>query len=332
MSNQEFDVQLPPFIVEDIVHSYNDQRPYSWGVSYLQANLVWAKSRGEKAVIFVIDTEDFSEHEALKGIIVPAYCSRFTSEPSTIKSIGGHGLHVADTAAQIAPDVKIGLVKALTNEGSGQFAWIANAIRFVADVELLQEHKGFVKIINMSLGSQSASAAIQSAIQYALMKGVMICAAAGNDGKDVDYPGVYADFAVGAIDEAEKPASFSSPGPDVDLAAPGVRIYAAYKNAYAALSGTSMASPHVAGVCALLWSAGYSDIWRLIISKAKDINTPGFDNKTGHGVPILTNYFKDEPDEDQPDEPTPTKPNIPKWAYFVSGGIVLGLILYFSLK
>lgn len=332
MRNQEFDVQLPPFIVEDIVHSYNDERPYSWGVGYLEANLVWPKSKGEKAVIFVIDTEDFSEHEALEGILVPAYCSRFTSEPSTVKSTGGHGLHVADTVAQVAPAAKIGLVKALTNEGSGQFAWIANAIRFVADVELLPEHKGFVKIINMSLGSQSASAAIQSAMQYALSKGVINCAAAGNDGKDVDYPGVYADFAVGAIDESENPASFSSPGPDVDLAAPGVRIYGAYKNSYAALSGTSMASPHVAGVCALVWSAGYSDIRNLLLSGAKDIHTPGFDNKTGYGVPILTNYFKDEPDEEEPKEPTPTKPNIPKWAYFVSGGIVLILILYFSLK
>lgn len=328
--SKDFDVHLPPFKVEDTVQSYNDVRPISWGVAYLKAAEVWKKSSGEKAVVFVIDTEDESDHEALEGALVSEYCKRFTNEPEAIKSLGGHGLHVADTVVQIAPGAKIGLLKALTNEGSGYSNWIGGAIRWAADLGLLPQHEGAAKIINLSLGSETQSPIIKTAIDYAKSKGVTICAAAGNDGKDVDFPGVYADFAVGAIDEGERPASFSSPGPEVDLAAPGVRVYAAYRGAYAALSGTSMASPHIAGVCALVLSYGYSEIRDFLIAGAKDIDLPGFDNKTGFGVPIIPAYFQEDPPKPEP-EPEEEK-KIPKWAYWVSGGVSALIILYFLLS
>lgn len=296
-----YDIQLPPFIVEETVRSFSEERPVSWGVNYLEAPKVWDKTKGGKAVVFVIDTEDDSDHEALAGNLVKEYCRRLTNEPIEVESLGGHGLHVADTVKQIAPDVRIGLIKALTNGGSGFNTWVAGAIRWATDLTLLKEHEGYSKIINLSLGGDSPSPIVKSAIDYAKSKGVTVCAAAGNDAKDVDHPGVDADLAVGAIDEAEKPAPFSSPGPEVDVAAPGVKIYGAYKGAYAALTGTSMASPHVAGVCALLKSYGYENVTNLIKAGAKDIDLEGFDNKTGFGVPIIPVYFKEDPTNPEPE-------------------------------
>lgn len=330
--SKDFDVHLPPFIVEEsIPFAMSEDRPRSWGVGYLQAAEVWEKSRGEKAVVFVIDTEDDSGHEALQNNLIDDYCKRFTNEADSIISLGGHGLHVADTIVQVAPSVKIGLLKALTNEGSGYTNWIGGAIRWAADLELLPDHRGYAKIINMSLGSETASGVMKSAIDYARAKGVSFCCASGNDGKDVDYPGAYKDsvITIGAIDEAERPASFSSPGVEVDLAAPGVRVYAAYKSGYAALSGTSMATPHVSGCCALLLSNGVGEIQNYLKAGATDINTEGFDHKTGFGAPILPAYFQDKPTDP---EPEPDEKPIPALAYWLSGGLVVGIILYFLLS
>lgn len=316
-----YDVKLPPFIVEETVRSFSDERPVSWGVTYLQAPQVWERTRGGKAVVFVIDTEDGTDHEALAGNLVQEYCRRLTNEPIEVESLGGHGLHVADTVKQIAPDVKIGLVKALSNDGYGYNTWIGGAIRWATDLVLLPEHRGYAKIINLSLGADSPSPVVKTAIEYARSRGVTVCAAAGNDGKDVDFPGVDADLAVAAIDEGEAPAPFSSPGPEVDLAAPGVKIYGAYQKGYAALTGTSMATPHVAGVCALLRSSGYENVTNLLKAGAKDIDAPGFDNKTGYGVPIIPAYFKEDPVSP---EPEPDKePTVPNWLYLAIVAIVI---------
>ena len=159
----------------------------------------------------------------------------------------------------------------------------------------------------------------------------MVFAAAGNDGRDVDFPGAFDKTvtAIGAIDERSNPASFSSPGPSVDLAAPGVQIHGAYKTGYASLSGTSMATPHAVGVAALLSSFDFADIPEFMKERATDVHTEGEDEKTGFGVPIAPPYFLGNPPPPPP--PEEDKKLLPTWAYIVAGSVVLAVILYFVL-
>lgn len=326
----DFDVHLPPFTIEPTERSIGD-RPYSWGVNYLEVARVWPMAKGKGAIVFVLDTEDNAVHPEVFPSVVAEYSKRFTNEHPEIESNGGHGLHVADTVLQVAPLVKIGFLKGLTNEGSGYSTWIGAAIRFAADVELLPEHEGFKRIINMSLGSDSPSEVIKAALFYAQSKGVLVFAAAGNDGRDVDFPGAFDKMvtAIGAIDEQSNPASFSSPGPSVDLAAPGVRIQGAYKTGYASLSGTSMATPHAVGIAALLSSFDVADMPEFMKERATDVHTEGEDEKTGFGVPIAPPYFLGNPPPLTPPD-TEKKPT-PTWGYIAFGVVIIAVILYFVL-
>lgn len=296
---------------------------------------MWPTTRGIGVIAFVIDTEDSATHEAVAPSTMGVYCKRFTNEPLSTKTAKGHGLHVADTILQVAPETKIVFLKGLTNEGSGYNTWIGDAIRYVADLELLPEHEGFKKVINLSLGSNSSSPVMKQAIQYARDRDVEVFAAAGNDGNDVDYPGAYSDLVttISAIDERGNPASFTSRGVQVDLACPGVEIQGAWKDGYASLSGTSMATPHAVGIACLILSSVTTniDLDVFLILNATDIHQDGKDNETGYGVPFAPNYFNDDPTEPPNPEPEPIKLNLPPWAWVAIGGSVIGLGLLLLL-
>ena len=329
MKTQPYDVHLPPFAVEERISLRAlEDRPYSWGVDFLKVKEV--EPDGTGVIAFIIDTEDGGiDHEAVNHAIERDYCKRFTSEPPTTQTGHGHGLHVADTVLQVAPGVKIAFLKVLSNSGGGYSTDVAAGIRFVADLQLKPEHEGFVKIINLSLGSDVASKVIEDSIIYARSKGVEVFAAAGNDGRDVDFPGGFAEqvITIAAIDDMGRPAGFSSPGPEVDLALPGVSIAGAYKSSYAILSGTSMATPHAAAIAALVHSQT-RDLQAFLKRYATDIHEPGKDDKTGYGIPFAPNYFGN------PSEPEPVDPGdgVPAWVWWSIGGVVvLGIALYLIL-
>ena len=313
----EYDVNLPGYEVEYLMTSYSDtERPYSWGLPYLRAREVWLKGAlGENCAVFILDTEDSSDHPQVQE----TYSKRFTNEQGP--SRGGHGLHVADTVLQIAPAAAIGLVKVLTNDGSGFNDWVSKGIDWVVDLDIQQEHK----IINLSLGSDQPSKLIKDAIDRAHAYGVYICAAAGNDGKDIDYPGAYDKVitTVGALENKEGDiAHYSSPGSALDLVAPGSRIFGAYRSGFAALSGTSMATPHVAACMAILLSAGYSNLDLLIETGATELDN-------GYLTPILPAYFETEPEPEEEE----TKQVYPAWLWVVVFGVIgitIALILILS--
>lgn len=329
-------VRLPDFTIHEInVVSPRAAAGYtSWGVDALEAPRNWSKGHdGTGVIVFVLDTEGGTDHPSVSPYIELPYCRSFTGEDS--QGQGGHGLHVADTVRQVAPGVRLAFCKVLSDSGSGLSSGVAQAIRYVADMDLIEEHKGFKKVINLSLGSDGKSIDIESALEYAVSKGVFVTAAAGNDGKDVDYPGAFEAevIAVGAVDQGRNPAGFSSPGVAVDVAGPGVKIEAAYKTGTGVLSGTSMAAPHIAGVAAIVLGSqpkisNQSALEAFLEKNAVDIHEPGRDDKTGYGLPVITNYIS--PVDPIPPVDPPDKFGTPWWVW-VLVALFAALLLIFGI-
>ncbi len=233
-----------------------------WALPKIQAPEAWDLTQGSSAVrIAILDTGIDQDHEDLAAKIVAN--KNFTTS-RTVDDLYGHGTHVAGIAAAITDNGRgvagVGFksslmnVKVLGDNGSGQYSWIANGIIWAAD--------NGAHVINMSLGGSSTSSTLESAVKYAYGKGVVLVAAAGNDNTSTpSYPAYYPEcIAVAATDPNDVKASFSNYGEWVDIAAPGVNIYSTLPNHnnrirvrnYGYLSGTSMATPHVAGAAALL--------------------------------------------------------------------------------
>jgi subtilisin family serine protease len=208
----------------------------------------------------------------------------------------GHGTHVAGTIAEIAgnglaesgvaPEAMILPVKVLDSTGSGSDADVAAGIVWAAD------HGA--RVVNLSLGGPESSAVLADGVAYARSKGVLIVAAAGNDGGAVGVPARLAGvIAVGAVGPDHVRAPFSAGGSALDLVAPGVDILqqtldGAGGYADRSWSGTSMASPHVAGVAALALAAGRATtavgVTRLLSRTARDLGAPGRDPAYGAGL------------------------------------------------
>lgn len=225
----------------------------------IDAPEAWSINTASKYIrIAILDTGVESQNTEFQGKLVAG--SNFTSNDKTQWNDGyGHGTHVAGIAAAKTNNKKgiagvcwgnctIMPVKVLTDEGWGYYSWIANGIIYAA--------QNSAKVINLSLGSATDSQTLHDAIQYAYKKGVTIVAATGNSGGAVLYPAAYPEtIAVAATDNNDSIPWWSNRGSKVDLAAPGVTILSTYLgNSLAWMSGTSMATPHVAGAAALLQS------------------------------------------------------------------------------
>ena len=209
----------------------------------------------------------------------------------------GHGTHVAGTVAAtanngtgvtgVAFNSPLAVCKALNASGSGTLVMIANCIDWVSA-------RG-VDVISMSLGGTAGSAALQSAVQRATNAGALVIAAAGNSGNSsLSYPAAYPEVvSVAATDANDAKASFSQFNSDVEIAAPGVNITSTWNDgAYNTISGTSMATPHVAAVAALIAGTNLSGgpaAWRAELDAAvDDKGTPGRDPQFGFGRVTLS--------------------------------------------
>ncbi|HEY9855748.1 MAG TPA: S8 family peptidase [Stenomitos sp.] len=232
----------------------------------MHAPEAWSLTRGAGVTVAVVDTGADLTHPDLQGRLVAGYDA--TTKGNTPKDENGHGTHVAGIIAAsanngtgvvgIAPEAKVMPVKVLSADGSGSDADVADGITWAAD------HGA--QVLNMSLGGPGESQVLEDAVNYALKKGVAVIAAMGNDGtNEMSYPAAYPGVvAVGATDSKDQTADFSQWGEWISVAAPGVQILSTFPTyqvnlndygfpqSYATLDGTSMASPAVAGLAALV--------------------------------------------------------------------------------
>ncbi|OGO24506.1 MAG: hypothetical protein A2Z28_00270 [Chloroflexi bacterium RBG_16_51_9] len=270
-----------------------------WGVDRIDAALAWDVSTGAGVKVAIVDTGIDQDHPDLVGNIkggVNFVAKGRTVDPSKWDDDNGHGSHVAGIVAAVDNDIGvIGVahqawlygVKVLDKRGSGYLSDVILGIEWSID--------NGMQVINMSLGTSSDVQSLHDAVDAAYAAGIVLVAAAGNSGDtdpddDVIYPAKYASvIAVAATDDTDTRASWSSDGPDVESAAPGVSIYSTYKGGgFATLSGTSMASPHVAGTVALVLAANPTltpgDVRATLQATADDLGATGLDNYYGHGL------------------------------------------------
>lgn len=270
-----------------------------WGIDRIDAELVWPNGNTANPVkVGIIDTGISKDHPDLalniKGGINTINPAKSWNDDN------GHGSHVAGIVAALnntigvvgaGPDIDLYAIKVLNRNGSGFLSDVIEGIQWAT--------ANGIKVANMSLGSASGNQSFHDAVIAAYNAGVTIVAAAGNSGGAVNFPAAYSEvIAVSATDINNNLASFSSRGPEVDLAAPGVSILSTYKgNSYATLSGTSMASPHVAGSAALVINSPISaydtnlngqwdpaEVKQKLQDKAVDFGTIEFDNLFGWGL------------------------------------------------
>jgi len=247
------------------MHAYGSQKsPPSWGLTRvserkldLSQPFLYPDAAGKGVEVYVIDTGIQANHTDFGGR-AKMLKSFVTGEEAT--DLNGHGTHVAGTIASktygIAKAVTIYGVKVLDADGSGSFSDVIAGIDLVA-TETKTKKK--LTVVNMSLGG-GKSQAVDDAVNAAVAAGVVMIVAAGNESSDAcdsSPSGASEVFAVGASDNSDTFADFSNTGKCVKIIAPGVDIKSLWLGADSAtntISGTSMATPHVVGVAALLMS------------------------------------------------------------------------------
>lgn len=302
-----------------------------WGVDRIDAEVAHSNGViGQNARIAILDTGIDSDHPDLQSNIPQNRSDHFVAKGAECRGSksqcrfpwdddNGHGTHVAGTTAAIAnngrgvigvaPKATLHSVKVLDKSGSGSWSAIAKGITWVGD--RLANGNWSNAVANMSLGGSSGSQTIQDACNYAYQNGVLLVAAAGNNGpceNCVSFPARYRSvIAVSATNKQNSLANFSSTGLQVELAAPGTAIPSTYVGGgYRELSGTSMASPHIAGTGALLLAhtgmpnatnITFSDgnltleayenpggVRQTLRDTADDLGPAGVDEKFGYGI------------------------------------------------
>ncbi len=296
--NQDIQIKTTPIKFEKELA----KQVMDWGIKTLRVYDIWKLTQGEGVKVAVLDT-GVIDHPDLK-VNIKGGINFSSSDKKDYIDRQGHGTHVAGIiAAQnndfgvvgVAPKAEIYAVKVLGDQGYGSFEMIAQGIDWAVENKM--------DVISMSLGSATPHSSIHDAIKRAYKKNITIVAAAGNDGDEYDdndmgYPARYPEtIAVGSVNKYLKRSWFSSDGEELDIMAPGEEIYSTFlKNEYAILSGTSMATPFITGVLALLISEHRKSkskktpidtpekIREHLIRTADDAGEIGKDNFYGYGI------------------------------------------------
>jgi subtilisin family serine protease len=302
------DIFLYPFEVKKVLSTLSQSQ--GWGIKQLNVPETWKTTKGSGITVMVIDT-GYSDHPDLKGAMVIAKSRSFLKYEPDINDLNGHSTHCAGIIGArnndigmvgVAPECNIITLKVLGENGTGGFDAIRSALKYAIDVK--------PDVISMSLGSHSYDKEMHDLIKKLYEMNIPIIAAAGNDGKKkfgnkvidtINYPAKYPEvISVAAYDKYGNPAIFNSYGSDnIDFSAPGVDIYSTWVNhEYVSISGTSMATPFVAGIVALLLAKHrkqeletgkndcktISEIKEHLVKYADDKGVVGKDLNWGYGV------------------------------------------------
>ncbi|WP_168119287.1 S8 family peptidase [Paenibacillus sp. HB172176] len=273
-------------IPNDVLYSQ-----YQWNLPSIETEKGWTLSRGsEDVIIAVLDTGVQSNHPDLQGKLLTG--TNIINDKAAPDDDVGHGTHVTgiiganvnngEGVAGLSWYNKIMPVKVLDNSGAGSTYSVAQGLIWAVD--------NGAKVINMSLGNYAEAEFLHDAIKYAYDHDVVLIAASGNDNTDrPGYPAAYPEvFAVAATTNNKQKASFSNYGDYIDVAAPGDSIASTYPDSqYAALSGTSMASPHVAALAGLIRSINPQltnvEVMDIMRMSARDLGDSGKDVYFGYG-------------------------------------------------
>ena len=328
-------LRLPPFTVRRQMLSLAetiDQSLQLFGIPE-----VWKSTKAAGARIGVLDTGVDQRHATagdLKDAIAKAH--DFTGSSFGVWDKNGHGSHTAGTIGArangagligLGPESKLWIFKVLGDSGSGSNDWIAAAL----DMAIAEK----LHAVNLSLGGPEDDPQLHDAVKRAVAAGIYVVCAAGNDGlipgfMTEGYPAHYPEtMSIGAVDNAGNVADFSSRGDNIAVCAPGVNITSLYRSGgYAALSGTSMATPFVTGTLALM--VGYclqnklplpspAEASKLLRDTAKEFPRPT--PNSGRGILAPSDVVKRP--KPAPPEVAPGDVHVGKW-----GSLDLSLVTH----
>lgn len=319
---REVEYAEPNYIAHASMVPNDPYYSYQWhmqnsGYGGIKMEAAWDTSTGSGVTVAVIDTgvayENYGEYKKAPDLAGTLFTAGhdFVNDDTHPNDDNGHGTHVTGTVAQttnnslgvtgVAFNSTIMPVKVLDRNGSGTYANVAAGIYYAAD--------NGAKVINLSLGGSADSQTLKDAVAYAYGKGVTVVAAAGNENSStISYPAAYDDYviAVGATRYDETRAYYSNYGSRLDLVAPGGDLTVDQNNdgygdgvlqqtfgrrvgqfGYYFYQGTSMASPHVAGVAALVIANGVigpGNVRAALQTTAEDLGDPNWDATYGWGL------------------------------------------------
>lgn len=273
----------PDYIAHTMLTPNDPSFGSQWGMTKIQAPSAWNITTGSSSVkVAILDCgiyesgsstpNGYPGHPDINGKVVAR--KDFTGSSTGTDDYCDHGTHVSGIVAAktnngvgvagVGYNVSLMNGKVLNDSGSGATSWITNGIYWAAD--------NGAKVINMSLGAANTycTSAYQTAINYAYNKNVVVVVAAGNDGTtNYGSPASCNNvISVASTTSTDAKSSFSTYGTWVKVAAPGSNIYSTdYNGSYVNKSGTSMATPHVAGLAGLVWSTGKYTTAAQVISR-----------------------------------------------------------------
>jgi subtilisin family serine protease len=277
-----------------------------WNLDKIDAPKAWEVTRGNGIRVGVIDTGIDYTHPELSGRYAGGYDN--VDEDNDPMDGHGHGTHVTGIIASslnnfgvagVSPEVSIYAYKAIADSGVGYTSDLIESLDSAI--------KDNIQTVNISIGTDQPSVALESKLNQAVNQGMVIVAAAGNTGGGaVMYPAAYDSvISVAATDVNDQFASFSSLG--AEISAPGVNILStALGGGYTTLSGTSMAAPHVTATSALLIANGNTTVRQTLYDSTIDLGSEGPDGIFGYGLVQAGESVSPTSPSPTPELPSPT--------------------------